>query len=272
MILFLLFLCFKVKIWFQNKRSKYKKTGKSNSASPSIKNQNKSANDENEIKKHDNEKKLSTNNNSYSATDNEDSSNDSSSSSSLSTTRSISPKLENNDESYLLANKKHTPISHNDNTIFNNQDQQYHNYQPPPPPPPYPQHQHYQYQRNFIQAGGSNSPQQTVIRNDSELLLSKFVTNNEKFLFNSVFSQANYNYQQNPNSFNNSQNTAAAAYMHMMANNTSALADQTSFATNNVSNQNWIFSTANNHSSTTVPSSYNNPHSIHQQMIIPVMQ
>jgi hypothetical protein len=245
-----------VKIWFQNKRSKYKKTGK-NSLSPVMKNADKTiGNDENESKKIIDCFKEELNNSYEHGSDSES---DDTSSSSSSRSDSVSPdlsKVKNTEEAYLLELKNQHQLLqadgmyHHDLLIQHQQQQQHFNNTQHHA---YTHQNHYQYQRNFT----SNSP-----KNDSELLISRLVSNNEKFLLNSVFSPTSYvqpattpttNYTQN--NFNN----PAAAYMMATNSNQNFLASNSQ-----IPNTTWMFPS-------TVPTSYN-PHSLHHQMIAPGMQ
>ena len=159
-----------------------------------------------------------------------------------------------NEDSYLtgVQNIKQQQAS---DTIFN---QQYQNYQVSANIyTPQPSSNQYQYQRNFIQ----NSSQ---IKNDSEILLSRLVSNNDKFLLNTVFSPTNYtNYSQTTTNFNNPQNTTFT----MMTTNGASVESSTNCFTAN-SNQHWMFPTPSSSSS----SSAYNSHTIQHQMIIPGMQ
>ena len=189
------------------------------------------------------------------------------------------------DEPFLLGNasiKQHPSsnppmpqISPDNNAILS---QQYQNYQMVtssgvistnsylyPPQTAINQQHHYQYQRNFIQ----NSPQ---IKNESELLLSRLVSNNEKFLLNSVFSPSNYNSytQQSTNNFNNAHNST-----YMMTTTNGSTPIDSSSVTNNFTTsnnqQNWIYPVPGS-SSVPITSTNYNSHSLHHQMIIPGMQ
>ncbi len=237
----------KVKIWFQNKRSKYKKTGK-NGKSPNRKNS-----DENDGKKSDQSNTFLNESTVAIKKSDSESSNDSMLSTSSSSSSSNSGKTSKvNEESYLQGIQNVKQHQQTSDVIFN---QQYQNYQITTHPsnlyPSQPSSNQCQYQRNYIQ----NS---THVKNDSEILLSRLVSNNDKFFLNTVFSPTNYS--QNPTNFNNPQNTT---FMMTTTNGTTIESPTNYFTSNN--NQHWAFPTPGS-------SSAYNSHTIQHQMIIPGMQ